>query len=68
MGDNTFFLQSHLSINGEPYVKEMCVDVDAMEYRTDLLNCRGTVFDLLYGMQLLRRYCRPHALRVPSRR
>jgi pentafunctional AROM polypeptide len=68
MGDNTFFLSlSFPEINQvEPYVEEMCVDVDAMEYRTDLLSCRDSRFDLIYGMQLLRRYCRPHVVRSPA--
>eukprot|EP00529_Nitzschia_sp_RCC80_P000725 CAMPEP_0113480278 /NCGR_PEP_ID=MMETSP0014_2-20120614/21791_1 /TAXON_ID=2857 /ORGANISM="Nitzschia sp." /LENGTH=886 /DNA_ID=CAMNT_0000373699 /DNA_START=28 /DNA_END=2688 /DNA_ORIENTATION=+ /assembly_acc=CAM_ASM_000159 len=68
MGDNTFFLSlSFPDIREvEPYVEEMCLDVDAMEYRTDLLDCRDSRFDLLYGMQLLRRYCRPHLVRVPA--
>lgn len=68
MGDNTFFLSLTFPEieEVEPYVKEMCLDVDAMEYRTDLLKCRDSRFDLLYGMQLLRKYCRPHALRVPA--
>ena len=68
MGDNTFFLSlSFPEISEvEPYVEEMCLDVDAMEYRTDLLKCRDNRFDLLYGMQLLRRYCRPHVVRVPA--
>ena len=68
MGDNTFFLSlSFPEIDQvEPYVEEMCVDVDAMEYRTDLLSCRDSRFDLIYGMQLLRRYCRPHVVRSPA--
>ena len=68
MGDNTFFLSlSFPEIEQvEPYVEEMCVDVDAMEYRTDLLSCRDSRFDLIYGMQLLRRYCRPHVVRSPA--
>eukprot|EP00529_Nitzschia_sp_RCC80_P000743 CAMPEP_0113466630 /NCGR_PEP_ID=MMETSP0014_2-20120614/14376_1 /TAXON_ID=2857 /ORGANISM="Nitzschia sp." /LENGTH=890 /DNA_ID=CAMNT_0000358869 /DNA_START=28 /DNA_END=2700 /DNA_ORIENTATION=- /assembly_acc=CAM_ASM_000159 len=68
MGDNTFFLSlSFPDIREvEPYVEEMCLDVDAMEYRTDLLDCHDSRFDLLYGMQLLRRYCRPHLVRVPA--
>ena len=68
MGDHTFFLGlSFPDISqAEPYVEQMCRDVDAMEYRTDLLDCRDSRFDLLYGMQLLRRYCRPHAVRVPA--
>lgn len=68
MGENTFFLSlSFPEISQvEPYVEEMCVDVDAMEYRTDLLQCRDSRFDLIYGMQLLRRYCRNHVVRVPA--
>jgi hypothetical protein len=68
MGENTFFLSlSFPQISQvEPYVEEMCVDVDAMEYRTDLLECRDNRFELIYGMQLLRRYCRNHVTRVPA--
>jgi len=68
MGDNTFFLSlSFPEISRvEPYVEEMCQDVDAMEYRADLLDCRDSRFDLLYGMQHLRRSCRPHTVRVPA--
>jgi len=68
MGDNTFFLSlSFPEISQvKPYVEEMCVDVDAMEYRTDLLSCRDSRFDLIYGMQLLRRYCRPYVVRSPA--
>ena len=68
MGEHTFFLSlSFPDISQvEPYVEEMCMDVDAMEYRTDLLDCRNSRFDLLYGMQLLRRYCRPYVVRVPA--
>jgi pentafunctional AROM polypeptide len=68
MGENTFFLSlSFPEISQvEPYIEAMCVDVDAMEYRTDLLDCRDSRFDLIYGMQSLRRYCRPHVVRVPA--
>jgi pentafunctional AROM polypeptide len=68
MGDHTFFLSlSFPNIKEvEPYVQDMCIDVDAMEYRTDLLDCRDSRFDLLYGMQLLRRFSRPHVVRVPA--
>jgi len=68
MGQHTFFLSLSFPdiAQVEPYVEQMCQDVDAMEYRTDLLECRDSRFDLLYGMQLLRRYCRPHAIRVPA--
>jgi pentafunctional AROM polypeptide len=66
MGTHTFFLSlSFPEIQQiEPYVEQMCADVDAMEYRTDLLTCRDSRFDLIYGQQLLRRYCRPYAKRV----
>jgi shikimate-5-dehydrogenase/3-dehydroquinate dehydratase type I len=68
MGENTFFLSLSFPeiAQVEPYVEQMCQDVDAMEYRTDLLDCRDSRFDLLHGMQLMRRYCRPHAVRVPA--
>jgi hypothetical protein len=68
MGSHTFFLSlSFPDITAvEPYTREMCRDVDAMEYRTDLLTCRDSRFDLLYGLQLLRKYCRPHVTRVPA--
>ena len=41
MGPNTFFLSlSFPNIQmAKPYVEEMCVDVDSMEYRVDLLDC-----------------------------
>eukprot|EP00934_Nitzschia_sp_Nitz4_P001747 Nitzschia sp. Nitz4//scaffold42_size132992//29193//31433//NITZ4_003385-RA/size132992-processed-gene-0.25-mRNA-1//-1//CDS//3329551676//1747//frame0 len=68
MGKNTFFLSlSFPNITQvEPFVAEMCTDVDAMEYRADLLDCRDSRFDLIYGMQLLRRYCRDNVVRVPA--
>ncbi|GKY96068.1 hypothetical protein MPSEU_000567000 [Mayamaea pseudoterrestris] len=68
MGKHTFFLSlSFPNITQvEPFVEEMSRDVDAMEYRADLLDCRDNRFDLIYGMQLLRRYCRPHCVRVPA--
>lgn len=68
MGAHTFFLSLSFPdvTQVEPYVKEMCQDVDAMEYRTDLLDCRDSRFDLIYGQQLLRKYCRPHCVRVPG--
>jgi pentafunctional AROM polypeptide len=68
MGLNTFFLSlSFPDIESvQPYVASMCEDVDAMEYRVDLLRCRDSRADLLHGMQLLREYCRPHATRVPA--
>jgi shikimate dehydrogenase/3-dehydroquinate dehydratase type I len=68
MGQNTFFLSlSFPDIQQvEPYAERMCQDVDAMEYRTDLLSCRDSRFDVIYGLQLLRRFCRPHVVRVPA--
>jgi shikimate-5-dehydrogenase/3-dehydroquinate dehydratase type I len=68
MGDHTFFLSLSFPdiTHVEPYVQDMCLDVDAMEYRADLLDCRDRRFDLIYGMQLLRKYCRPHLVRVPA--
>ena len=68
MGDHTFFLSLSFPTIQEvqPYVEQMCQDVDAMEYRTDLLKCRNSKFDLLYGMQLLRYYCRNYVVRVPA--
>ena len=65
MGDHTFFLSLSFPdiTQVEPYVQDMCPDVDAMEYRADLLERRDSRFDLLYGMQLLRRYCRPYVAR-----
>ena len=68
MGDHTFFLSlSFPDIRQvQEYASQMCLDVDAMEYRTDLLDCRDSRFDILYGMQLLRSYCRDNAVRVPG--
>lgn len=68
MGANTFFLSLSFPdiTQVEPFVGEMCRDVDAMEYRCDLLECRDSRFDLIYGQQLLRKYCRPHVVRVPG--
>ena len=68
MGDHTFFLSLSFPkvTEAEEYIAEMCFDVDALEYRTDLLDCRDSRFELLYGMQLLRRYSRPHVVRVPG--
>jgi 3-dehydroquinate dehydratase type I len=68
MGMNTFFLSlSFPAIEQvQPYVESMCQDVDAMEYRVDLLSCRDSRVELINGMQLLRQYCRPYAARVPS--
>ena len=68
MGSHTFFLSLTFPTisDVEPYTQAMCKDVDAMEYRTDLLSCRDSRFDLIYGQQLLRKYCKPHTIRVPA--
>ena len=68
MGPHTFFLSLSFAdiTEVQPYAAEMCLDVDAMEYRTDLLACRDSRFDLIYGMQQLRSYCRPNTVRVPA--
>lgn len=67
MGQNAFFLSlSFPDINdAAPYVEEMCQDVDAMEFRADLLSCRDDRFEVLYSMQSIRNLCRPHASRAP---
>lgn len=68
MGQHTFFLSLTFPDiqQMEPFAETLCTDVDAMEYRTDLLNYRDSRFDVIYGMQLIRRYCRPHVVRVPA--
>ena len=68
MGQHTFFLSLTFPDiqQMEPFAATLCTDVDAMEYRTDLLNYRDSRFDVIYGMQLIRRYCRPHVVRVPA--
>jgi shikimate-5-dehydrogenase/3-dehydroquinate dehydratase type I len=67
MGANTFFLSLSFPdiMEAEPYMEAMNQDVDAMEFRTDLLACRDDRFDLLYSLQKLRAMCRPHAVRAP---
>ena len=67
MGQNAFFLSlSFPDIQQvSPYVEAMCEDVDAMEFRADLLSCRYDRFELLYQLQTLREMCRPHASRAP---
>lgn len=67
MGDNTFFLSLSFPeiTDSEPYLEEMCQDVDAMEFRADLLACRDDRFELLYSLQKIREMCRPHATRAP---
>ena len=67
MGQNTFFLSLSFPdiMNAEPYMEAMNRDVDAMEFRADLLSCRDDRFELLYSLQKLRDLCRPHAVRAP---
>jgi len=67
MGDNAFFLSLSFPeiTNAEPYIEAMCQDVDAMEFRADLLSCRDDRFELLYSLQKIREMCRPHATRAP---
>ena len=67
MGANTFFLSLSFPdiTQVKPFVQDMCRDVDAMEFRCDLLD-KTSRFDLIYGQQLLRKYCRPHVVRVPG--
>mmetsp|Transcript_18281 Transcript_18281/g.28233 ORF Transcript_18281/g.28233 Transcript_18281/m.28233 type:complete len:833 (+) Transcript_18281:128-2626(+) len=68
MGQHTFFLSLSFPNITEvkPYIAEMCNDVDAMEFRADLLACRDDRFDLIYSAQLLRKYCKPYAIRAPG--
>jgi hypothetical protein len=84
MGPNTFFLSLTFPNvrDVESIMPSLCSDVDALEYRTDLLasvnswidssNFRSrnsnedVYFDIIYGMQLLRQYARPHVVRVPA--
>jgi len=67
MGQNAFFLSLSFPDIREvsPYVEAMCEDVDAMEFRADLLSCRYDRFELLYQLQIIREMCRPHAARAP---
>lgn len=67
MGDNAFFLSLSFPkiTDAEPYIEAMCQDVDAMEFRADLLECRDDRFELLYSLQKIREMCRPHATRAP---
>ena len=67
MGQNTFFLSLSFPdiMDAEPYMEAMNQDVDAMEFRADLLACRDDRFEVLYSLQRLRKMCRPHAVRAP---
>lgn len=70
MGPHTFFVSLTFpnpeTIDNAPALMEdMCPDVDALEYRVDLLENRNDRFAVLHGMQTLRRYCREAVTRVP---
>lgn len=67
MGHNTFFLSLSFPeiTDNQPYIESMCQDVDAMEFRSDLLTCRDDRFEVLYSLQKIREMCRPHATRAP---
>jgi len=68
LGYNTFFLSIVFPTMDEvePYVQAMCLDVDAMEFRADLLGKRTDRFEILHEVQILRRLCRPHVVRAPA--
>jgi pentafunctional AROM polypeptide len=67
MGQNTFFLSLSFPriADAQPYIEAMCEDVDAMEFRVDLLSCCDDRFEILYSLQKLRTMCRPFAARAP---
>ena len=67
MGNNAFFLSLSFPkiTDAAPYIEAMCQDVDAMEFRADLLECRNDRFELLHSLQHLRELCRSHATRAP---
>ena len=68
LGYNTFFLSIVFPDmwDVEPYVQALCLDVDAMEFRADLLGKRTDRFEILHSVQVLRRLCRPHVVRAPA--
>jgi len=68
LGYNTFFLSIVFPDmwDVEPYVQAMCLDVDAMEFRADLLGKREDRFEVLHSLQILRRLCQPHVVRAPA--
>lgn len=67
MGPHTFFLSLSFDdvIKVQPYVSQLCADVDAMELRVDLLSSHEDRHHVLHQLQLLRRLCRPYAQRAP---
>ena len=68
IGYNTFFLSIVFPDmwDVEPYVQAMCLDVDAMEFRADLLGKRTDRFEILHSVQVLRRLCQPQVVRAPA--
>eukprot|EP00978_Attheya_sp_CCMP212_P035873 scaffold158592_cov54-Attheya_sp.AAC.2 len=76
MGPQTFFVsctlpeynisQSLALPDGtRDFMEDVCRDVDAVEFRADLLTRRENRFQILVQQQWLRRRCRPHAIRAP---
>jgi 3-dehydroquinate dehydratase type I len=67
MGMHTFFLSlTYPSITDDIPFDQFCRDVDALEYRVDLLHDRHDRFTVLHGMQQIRRHCRIHTVRTPA--
>ena len=68
MGPHTFFVSLTFpdpETIEESIMESICPDVDALEYRVDLLENRDDRFAVLHGMQTLRRLCRDAVTRVP---
>jgi 3-dehydroquinate dehydratase type I len=67
MGMHTFFLSlTYPIITDDIPFDKFCRDVDALEYRVDLLSNRNDRFTVLHGMQQIRRHCRIHTVRTPA--
>jgi 3-dehydroquinate dehydratase type I len=67
MGQHTFFLSlTYPEITENIPFDQFCRDVDAFEYRVDLLKDRHDRFAVIKGMQEIRRLSRPYAIRVPA--
>eukprot|EP00594_Rhizosolenia_setigera_P016610 CAMPEP_0178968120 /NCGR_PEP_ID=MMETSP0789-20121207/18022_1 /TAXON_ID=3005 /ORGANISM="Rhizosolenia setigera, Strain CCMP 1694" /LENGTH=847 /DNA_ID=CAMNT_0020653903 /DNA_START=134 /DNA_END=2677 /DNA_ORIENTATION=- len=67
-GKNTFFLSlSFPEIElVHPYVSDLCLENDAMEFRADLLSCKDDRHAILHSQFKLRSMCRPYATRAPA--
>lgn len=66
-GPHTFFLSlSYDTITEDIPFADFCRDVDAMEYRVDLLKDREDRYQVLLGLQEIRRLCRDHTVRAPA--